>query len=213
MNTHKQLIETLTGISKSAHYTLPDQVRNALAQAAESITTLDTVVDDLIKERDEAYAQVDALRSQQTNNDLTAINFVTEKPITICNVSRGLGLIAEFDIHDVSRLLSADVKFADDKEQQHSETVDAVLTAVWNELVTDEDSDYPFSDWIFDNEGNIFTGINGARVLISEKDNLIFHLDTYGNVQVYREQDAADFWRHVAELGSDYAHAATASNA
>jgi hypothetical protein len=207
MNTHKQLIETLTGISKSAHYTLPDQVRTALAQAAESITTLDTIVDNLIKERDEAYAQVDALRSQQTNSDLTAINFVTEKPITICNVSRGLGLIAEFDIHDVSRLLSADVKFADDKDQQHSETVDAVLTAVWNELVTDEDSDYPFSDWIFGSD-EITPGINGARVLISESDNLIFHLDADGNVQIYREQDAADFWRHVAELGSDYAHAA-----
>jgi len=204
---HKQLIETLTGISKSAHYTLPDQVRTALAQAAESITTLDTIVDNLIKERDEAYAQVDALRSQQTNSDLTAINFVTEKPITICNVSRGLGLIAEFDIHDVSRLLSADVKFADDKDQQHSETVDAVLTAVWNELVTDEDSDYPFSDWIFGSD-EITPGINGARVLISESDNLIFHLDADGNVQIYREQDAADFWRHVAELGSDYAHAA-----
>lgn len=204
---HKQLIETLTGISNSIHYTLPDQVRTALTQAAESISILDVAIDALVKERDDAYAQVDALRSQQTNSDLTAINFVTEKPITICNVSRGLGLIAEFDIHDVSRLLSADVKFADDKDQQHSETVDAVLTAVWNELVTDEDSDYPFSDWIFGSD-EITPGINGARVLISEKDNLIFHLDTYGNVQIYREQDAADFWRHVAELGSDYAHAA-----
>jgi hypothetical protein len=211
---HKQLIETLTGISKSAHYTLPDQVRTALAQAAESISILDVAIDALVKERDDARAQIDALRTETTKSDLTAFNFVTEKPVTICKVGHGVGLIAEFDIHDVSRLLSADVKFADDKDQQHSETVDAVIAAVWEVLIGDasEDSEFPFMDWIFSSDG-ITAGINGARVVISESDNLIFHLDADGNVQIYREQDAADFWRHVAELGSDYAHAETASNA
>jgi len=38
----------------------PEQIQK-LNEAANAIITLDTVVDDLIKERDDAYAQIDAL--------------------------------------------------------------------------------------------------------------------------------------------------------
>lgn len=66
MSSIQETIHWLTTIANSEedHVKLPDYMRTELLTAAETIRDLDRAVDELIKERDEAYKQIDQLKEK-----------------------------------------------------------------------------------------------------------------------------------------------------
>lgn len=153
-----------------------------------------------IQKLNEAANAISALAGK-TNGDLTAINFVTEKPITIGKIDNGFGLVGTINLEETIRLLSADVKFADDSETRLSETEGEVYAAIEHHLI--QGHNFSTNDLVELFENFLNNNTTEAQMLVSEALRAIILIDGY-DVEIYRLEDDTNFWRTVAELTSNF---------